>query len=471
MTKHIHILGICGTFMGSIAQLAKAMGYRVTGSDTNVYPPMSTQLEMAGIELIQGFDPEQLDDKPDLVVVGNVVSRGNPAMEAVLNRGIPYISGPQWLAENWLHNKWVLAVSGTHGKTTTASMLAWILQYAGFEPGYLIGGVPGNFTSSASLGKSDFFVIEADEYDTAFFDKRAKFVHYRPRTLVINNLEFDHADIYPDLASIQRQFHHLLRMLPSDGLMVCPHNVPAIEHVVEQGFWSERQTLGGDWRCTLKREDGSHFSVELEAAGGVSERVASNAGNDWSDNSGEVRWDLTGLHNVNNGLAAIAAARHIGILPSVAAQALCEFKGVKRRMELVASAPSVSVYDDFAHHPTAIKTTLEGLRAKVGKEKIVAVIEPRSNTMKMGVHRGQLLASAQAADTCLWFESPDAKWSLKDELSAPEKGSMVCTCLQALVQQVAGQVEGEHTHIVIMSNGGFGGVHAKIAEAVAVKTS
>lgn len=287
--------------MGSIAQLAKAMGHRVTGSDTNVYPPMSTQLELAGIELIQGFDPAQLDDKPDLVVVGNVVSRGNPAMEAVLNRGIPYISGPQWLAENWLHQKWVLAVSGTHGKTTTTSMLTWILEYAGFAPGYLIGGVPGNFESSASLGESDFFVIEADEYDTAFFDKRAKFVHYRPRTLIINNLEFDHADIYPDLAAIQRQFHHLLRMLPADGLLLAPNGVAAIDEVVEQGFWSDKQTLGDDWQVKLHAEDGSQFDVVFDG-----------------ESAGQVTWGQTGLHNVSNGLAAIAAARHIGIAPALA---------------------------------------------------------------------------------------------------------------------------------------------------------
>lgn len=449
MTKHIHILGICGTFMGSIAQLAKAMGYRVTGSDTNVYPPMSTQLELAGIELIQGFDPAQLDEKPDLVVVGNVVSRGNPSMEAVLNRGIPYISGPQWLAENWLHQKWVLAVSGTHGKTTTTSMLTWILEYAGFAPGYLIGGVPGNFESSASLGKSDFFVIEADEYDTAFFDKRAKFVHYRPRTLIINNLEFDHADIYPDLASIQRQFHHLLRMLPADGLLLSPKNTPAIENVIDQGFWSERQTLGGDWQVRLHAEDGSDFEVVFAG-----------------ESAGRVNWGQTGLHSVSNGLAAIAAARHIGIAPSVATEALCAFKGVKRRMELVAQTHLVSLYDDFAHHPTAIQTTLEGLRAKVGQERIIAVIEPRSNTMKMGVHRQHLLGSAQAANTVLWFEAADSQWSLKSDLDQPAQHSHVCTSLEELVQSAVSAIGAEPAHIVVMSNGGFGGVHNLLAAAI-----
>lgn len=449
MSKHIHILGICGTFMGSIAQLAKAMGHRVTGSDTNVYPPMSTQLELAGIELIQGFDPAQLDGKPDLVVVGNVVSRGNPAMEAVLNRGIPYISGPQWLAENWLHQKWVLAVSGTHGKTTTTSILTWILEYAGFAPGYLIGGVPGNFESSASLGKSDFFVIEADEYDTAFFDKRAKFVHYRPRTLIINNLEFDHADIYPDLAAIQRQFHHLLRMLPADGLLLAPNGVAAIDEVVEQGFWSDKQTLGDDWQVELHAEDGSQFDVVFDG-----------------ESAGHVTWGQTGLHNVSNGLAAIAAARHIGIAPALACEALCAFKGVKRRMELVAQTNRVSLYDDFAHHPTAIQTTLEGLRAKVGGERIVAIIEPRSNTMKMGVHRQQLLSSAQAADSVLWFESADAKWSLKAELDKPAQGSQVCTNLSELVAIAVSNLGDGPAHIVVMSNGGFGGVHNLLAAAI-----
>ncbi|WGO99203.1 UDP-N-acetylmuramate:L-alanyl-gamma-D-glutamyl-meso-diaminopimelate ligase [Saccharophagus degradans] len=449
MSKHIHILGICGTFMGSIAQLAKAMGHRVTGSDTNVYPPMSIQLELAGIELIQGFDPAQLDDKPDLVVVGNVVSRGNPAMEAVLNRGIPYISGPQWLAENWLHQKWVLAVSGTHGKTTTTSMLTWILEYAGFAPGYLIGGVPGNFESSASLGKSDFFVIEADEYDTAFFDKRAKFVHYRPRTLIINNLEFDHADIYPDLAAIQRQFHHLLRMLPADGLLLAPNGVAAIDEVVEQGFWSDKQTLGDDWQVKLHAEDGSQFDVVFDG-----------------ESAGQVTWGQTGLHNVSNGLAAIAAARHIGIAPALACEALCAFKGVKRRMELVAQTDRVSLYDDFAHHPTAIQTTLEGLRAKVGSERIVAIIEPRSNTMKMGVHRQQLLSSAQAADSVLWFESADAKWSLKSELDKPAQGSQVCTNLSELVASAVSNLGDGPAHIVVMSNGGFGGIHNLLAAAI-----
>lgn len=435
--------------MGSIAQLAKAMGHRVTGSDTNVYPPMSIQLELAGIELIQGFDPAQLDDKPDLVVVGNVVSRGNPAMEAVLNRGIPYISGPQWLAENWLHQKWVLAVSGTHGKTTTTSMLTWILEYAGFAPGYLIGGVPGNFESSASLGKSDFFVIEADEYDTAFFDKRAKFVHYRPRTLIINNLEFDHADIYPDLAAIQRQFHHLLRMLPADGLLLAPNGVAAIDEVVEQGFWSDKQTLGDDWQVKLHAEDGSQFDVVFDG-----------------ESAGQVTWGQTGLHNVSNGLAAIAAARHIGIAPALACEALCAFKGVKRRMELVAQTDRVSLYDDFAHHPTAIQTTLEGLRAKVGSERIVAIIEPRSNTMKMGVHRQQLLSSAQAADSVLWFESADAKWSLKSELDKPAQGSQVCTNLSELVASAVSNLGDGPAHIVVMSNGGFGGIHNLLAAAI-----
>lgn len=467
MTQHIHILGICGTFMGSIAQLAKSLGYKVTGSDLNVYPPMSTQLENAGITLTEGFEPSSLLPKPDLVIVGNVVSRGNPAMEWILNEGVPYISGPQWLAENYLHDKWVLAVSGTHGKTTTTSMLAWILEYAGFKPGFLIGGVPSNFDVSARLGESDFFVIEADEYDTAFFDKRAKFVHYRPRTLVIGNMEFDHADIYPDLASIQKQFHHLLRMLPSDGLLITPAATGAIDDTLKMGFWSQHQTFSAhnapvkgvvSWRYALQQDDGGHFKVFF---GGESE------GRD----CGEVRWTLTGKHNVENALSAIAAARHIGILPSVAAQALCEFEGVKRRMELIASHSNIKLYDDFAHHPTAIKTTLEGLRNKVGKERIIAVIEPRSNTMKMGVHNMKLADSAVDADKVYWFDG-----SKDDELTAlldrPENKRYVLTSLDTLQATLQSEIDGADggvhaaVHIVVMSNGGFAGIHNALSNYI-----
>jgi UDP-N-acetylmuramate: L-alanyl-gamma-D-glutamyl-meso-diaminopimelate ligase len=349
---HIHILGICGTFMGSLAVLAKQLGYRVTGADQQVYPPMSTQLAAAGIELIEGYDPAQLDLNPDLIVVGNVISRGNPVMEAVLNRLIPYTSGPAWLAEHVLKNRWVLAVAGTHGKTTTASLLTWILDYSHYAPGYLIGGVPNNFPASASLGASSFFVIEADEYDCAFFDKRSKFLHYHPRTVILNNLEYDHADIFPDLAAIQKQFHHLVRIVPEEGLIIYPAKDQNLRQVLAQGVWTPEQTLGadGDWQVRLLAPDGSHFSVWLQG--------------EWV---GEVQWTLLGAHNVHNALAALAAARHVGVEPHNACAALKEFSGVKRRMELIGEVKGRKIYDDFAHHPTAIATTLEGLRARVGQ--------------------------------------------------------------------------------------------------------
>ncbi len=453
---HLHILGICGTFMGSLAQLAKASGHHVTGSDLNVYPPMSTQLEAAGIELIEGFEPDQLSVNPDVVVVGNVVSRGNPVMEEVMNRGIPYISGPQWLRENILQHRWVLAVSGTHGKTTTSSMLAWILEYAGMKPGYLIGGVPGNFPSSARLGESDFFVIEADEYDTAFFDKRSKFVHYLPRTLIINNLEFDHADIFSDLSDIQTQFHHLLRTVPSNGQVMYPKE-PAIEEVIHRGVWANTQTLGGeegDWQIEEDHADG--FAVLFNGA-----------------KSGEVRWSLSGRHNMQNALAAIAAARHVGVEIGTSCEALCYFKGVKRRLEYVGSAEHVRVYDDFAHHPTAIELTLEGLRNKLGdKAKIIAIIEPRSNTMKQGVHKTQLRDCVQHANEVLWFSDPALKWNLAEYvLIENDEGAVAHVCnsvdeIIARVQQVISD-DDQETHVVIMSNGGFQNIHQRLLAALA----
>lgn len=451
---HLHILGICGTFMGSLAQLAKASGHHVTGSDLNVYPPMSTQLEAAGIELIEGFEPEQLSVNPDVVVVGNVVSRGNPVMEEVMNRGIPYISGPQWLRENILQHRWVLAVSGTHGKTTTSSMLAWILEFAGMKPGYLIGGVPGNFPSSARLGESDFFVIEADEYDTAFFDKRSKFVHYLPRTLVINNLEFDHADIFADLAAIQTQFHHLLRTVPENGQVLYPKE-PAIEEVIRRGVWAGSQTLGGeegDWQIGDPHADG--FSIVFEGK-----------------KAGEVRWELTGRHNMQNALAAIAAARHVGVEISTSCEALCEFKGVKRRLEFIGKAQHVSVYDDFAHHPTAIELTLEGLRNKVGSDaKVIAIIEPRSNTMKQGIHKTQLRDSVQHADEVLWFSDPSLSWNLAEfVLIENDEGAVshVCNSVDEIIARVQQVISEEETHVVIMSNGGFQNIHQRLLNALA----
>lgn len=449
---HIHILGICGTFMGSVAQLAKAKGYRVTGSDKNVYPPMSTQLEKAGIGLVEGFRPEQLSPRPDLVIVGNVISRGNPVMEAVLNLGLPYVSGPQWLAENILRDRWVLAVSGTHGKTTTASMLAWILEYADLSPGYLIGGVPGNFSTSASLGKSDFFVIEADEYDTAFFDKRSKFIHYRPRTLVINNLEFDHADIFENLAAIQKQFHHLIRTVPSQGMIICPAHTPAVDDVLAQGCWSQLQKLGSEDNVAAQK-DLPPWRVKILSGGQAFEILFNEKA------VGLIRWQLTGIHNVYNALAAVVAARHVGVAPDFACEALEKFAGVKRRMELIGSADNIFIYDDFAHHPTAIKSTLEGLRAKVGNEKIFAVIEPRSNTMKQGVHKEQLLNAIAAADRTLWYQPAGINWNLNNWLEADN--SQVLSTIDDIIETISAWTR-EGGHVVIMSNGGFEGIHNRL---------
>ena len=447
---HIHILGICGTFMGSLAVLAKQLGFRVTGSDQQVYPPMSTQLAAAGIELIEGYDVAQLDLNPDIVVVGNVISRGNPVMEAVLNRMIPYTSGPAWLAEHVLQNRWVLAVAGTHGKTTTASLLTWILEYSDYAPGYLIGGVPLNFPTSASLGGSSFFVIEADEYDCAFFDKRSKFLHYHPRTTILNNLEYDHADIFPDLAAIQRQFHHLVRLVPDEGLIIYPGQDKALQQVLAQGLWTPTQTLGagGDWQAELINADGSHFDVYFQ-----SEKV------------GSVNWSLLGTHNIANALAAMAAARHVGVEPHTSCAALGEFLGVKRRMELVGESKGRKVYDDFAHHPTAIATTLKGLRAKVGKARIIAIIEPRSNTMKQGVHAQTLGLSCQAADEVIWFEPPGLNWSLREVAkNAGNKQKALCSVDEIIEYTLGESRSGDH--IVIMSNGGFAGLHHKLLEAL-----
>ena len=449
---HIHILGICGTFMGSLAQLAKAKGHRVTGCDANVYPPMSDQLIAAGIELIQGFSPEQLKPAPDLVVVGNAMSRGNPLVEALLETQIPFTSGPQFLRDHLLDERWVLAVAGTHGKTTTSAMLAWILEDAGMAPGFLIGGVPKNFGVSARLGDTPFFVVEADEYDSAFFDKRSKFVHYRARTCVLNNLEFDHADIFPDLAAIERQFHHLVRTVPGNGRIIVPAADENLARVLAMGCWSEQQQTGAKgagnalWQSALLKDDGSHFSVYFDGA-----------------LMGEVDWSHTGEHNVNNALSAIAAAHHVGVRPETAVAALCRFEGVKRRMDLLGEVRGVKVYDDFAHHPTAIVTTLAGLRAQVGDARIVAVIEPRSNTMRMGVHKQALAAASQDADEIYWFQPASADWALSDVVLASKKPAKVVTDVDELIQQlVVNSTQG--SHIVIMSNGGFGGIHHKLLQ-------
>ena len=447
---HLHFLGICGTFMGSLAILAKELGYRVSGSDQNVYPPMSTQLEQLGIEIIQGYDPSQLDTDPDLVIVGNAMSRGNPCVEAVLERGIHHTSGPQWLHDHLLRDRWVLAVSGTHGKTTTATMLAWILEYAGLKPGFLIGGVPLDFDCSARLGETDFFVIEADEYDTAFFDKRSKFVHYNPRTLVINNLEFDHADIFDDLAAIQKQFHHLMRLVPTSGRVIYPSDIPAVEQVIEQGSWCELES-------TSMRVGHSDAAIGEQESGGQRFQICvKEHAPVWVD------WELTGEHNQRNALHALLAARHVGVTPEVSAEALSQFKSVKRRMELLGQFAGVSIYDDFAHHPTAIATTLQGMRAKVQDEKLIAIIEPRSNTMKQGVFKNQLAASASKADAVFWYQPEAQEWSLSDQVTGFE-GQKVFNSIELLLESLKPELQ-QNSHIVVMSNGGFEGIHGRIEQ-------
>lgn len=447
---HIHILGICGTFMGSLALLAKALGHRVTGSDAHVYPPMSTQLQEQGIELMQGYCPEHLQPAPDLVVVGNALSRGNPAVEYMLDVGLPYVSGPQWLAEHVLQGRWVMAVAGTHGKTTTSSMLVWILEYAGMQPGFLIGGVPQNFGVSARLGESDFFVVEADEYDSAFFDKRSKFVHYHSRTTVLNNLEFDHADIFADLAAIELQFHHLLRTVPSNGLVIYPAQEQALQRVIEKGCWTPVQTTGpdGQWQARLIKADGSEFVVLLE---GVEQGV--------------VQWSLTGLHNVANALVALAAARHVGVTAEHGVQALAEFQNVKRRMQKLAQVRGVTVYDDFAHHPTAIASTLDGLRKHVGQQRIIAVIEPRSNSMKLGAHRDGLAPSTADADYVFWYAPDNLGWDLATTVANAPVPTRVCNSLDDIIAGVLALAQPD-TQVVIMSNGGFGGIHAQLIKGL-----
>jgi UDP-N-acetylmuramate: L-alanyl-gamma-D-glutamyl-meso-diaminopimelate ligase len=449
---HIHILGICGTFMGGVALLARELGMTVSGSDANVYPPMSDQLEAAGIELQQGYLPEHLDPAPDLIVMGNAMSRGNPAVEYALNKGLPYISGPQWLAENVLQGKWVLAVSGTHGKTSTSSLLAWILEDAGMEPGFLIGGVPGNFGKTARLGNTPFFVIEADEYDTAFFDKRSKFVHYHPRTLVINNLEFDHADIFDDLAAIQKQFHHVVRTVPSEGLLITPSHDDAIEKVIRMGCWTPQQTIGlneGQLQAKNISDDGGQFDVVYAGK-----------------QEGSVNWSLLGQHNVCNALAAIAAARHVGVTIKQACEALASFKGIKRRMELLGEVRGVRVYDDFAHHPTAIATTINGLRKNIGARKLIAILDPRSNTMKMGIHQQALADSLQEADRVILFEDADVAMSLDTVAEQLGDTAIVKTTVDDIISMVCTEAQ-QGDEVLIMSNGGFDGIHQRLLQALA----
>jgi UDP-N-acetylmuramate: L-alanyl-gamma-D-glutamyl-meso-diaminopimelate ligase len=446
---HIHILGICGTFMGGIAVLAKQQGHKVTGSDLNVYPPMSTQLEAQGIELVQGYDPSQLDPAPDMVIIGNAMSRGNPCVEYVLDRNLPYTSGPEWLRDNVLQQRWVIGVAGTHGKTTTSSMVAWILEHAGLEPGFLIGGVPGNFPFSARLGKAPFFVIEADEYDCAFFDKRSKFVHYRPRTLIMNNLEYDHADIFPDLASIQRQFHHLVRTVPSNGRILMPAHDPALAEVRTMGCWSEIELVegeGANWQVKPLKDDGSAFTVLLNG-----------------EVQGEVHWCGLGRHNVHNGLMAIAAARHAGVRVVDGIAALNEFTMPKRRMELRGEVAGIKLYDDFAHHPTAIATTIAGLRAKVGTARILAVLEPRSNTMKMGVHQGELIKSLVQADKAYLFAPTGLGWDIHQLAQKAPIPTSVQHDIHHLVDLLVAEAK-PGDQILVMSNGGFEGIHNKLLD-------
>lgn len=442
---HIHILGICGTFMGGIASLAVAKGYRVTGSDHQVYPPMSKQLAALGITLQEGYDPAHLDPRPDCVVIGNALSRGNPAVEYVLNQGIPYQSGPQWLAENLLKDRWVIAVAGTHGKTTTTSMIAWILEYAGFDPGFLVGGIPANFGISAKWGKGPYFVVEADEYDSAFFDKRSKFVHYHPKTCVLNNLEFDHADIFKDLAEIQKQFHHLVRTVPGEGALIVPQADQALQAVLAQGCWTPVQSTGlnqGEWQAHL-----------LEAAGGTFEIRHQGI------LLGAVNWGLIGDHNVHNGLCAVAAAVHAGVAPGVALQALSCFKSVKRRMEVCGQARGITIYDDFAHHPTAILSTLLGLRAKLGEGKrVIAVLDIRSNTMCMGTHKDELAAALTHADGVYVYQSPKTTWDVATVLG-PQ--AHVYADTQALIDALGVDLVA-HDHVLIMSNGGFDNIHERL---------
>ncbi|MFT5481851.1 MAG: UDP-N-acetylmuramate: L-alanyl-gamma-D-glutamyl-meso-diaminopimelate ligase [Halieaceae bacterium] len=455
VAQHIHILGICGTFMGGLALLARELGYEVSGSDANVYPPMSTQLEAQGIELMEGYSTDHLRPAPDLVVIGNAMTRGNPSVEYVLDQGMAYTSGPAWLADHVLQGRWVLAIAGTHGKTTTSSMVAWLLEQAGMEPGFLIGGVPADFGVSARLGNTPFFVVEADEYDSAFFDKRSKFVHYRPRTLVINNIEFDHADIFDDLEAIQRQFHHVVRTVPGTGLIIHRDADSATDQVLAMGCWSELQSFSADnnpagsWRAELESSDGSIFRLQSASPPAAT----------------TVSWPYCGRHNVENGLAAAAAAHHVGVTLADIGAGLSSFGGVKRRMEVIGKPGGVTVYDDFAHHPTAIASTLQGLRNKIESGRILALIEPRSKTMRLGQHRDQLAESVAAADQILWYQPPGMDWSLQDIVIDSPKPAVVYSSIEAMVSAVSATVR-PGDHVVIMSNGSFGGVYQQILKAL-----
>lgn len=446
---HIHILGICGTFMGGIALLARASGHRVTGCDANVYPPMSSQLEAQGIELIEGYGAGQAGLAPDLFVVGNAISRGNPLLEEILDKGLPYVSGPQWLAENVLREKWVLAVAGTHGKTTTSSMLAWILEHAGLRPGFLIGGVPQDFAVSARLTSSPFFVIEADEYDTAFCDKRSKFLHYRARTAILNNLEFDHADIFSDLAAIETQFHHFVRILPRSGLIVANAAEASLKRVMERGCWTPVEWFGSE----------SGWQLGLAAPDGVCEVFLAGLA------QGKLDLPMAGAHNRANALAALAAARHAGVAPAASLEALSRFGGIRRRLEVRGQARGVTVYDDFAHHPTAIAATVAGLRQREPAGRILAVLEPRSNTMKLGVMKAQLPGSLEEAERTFCYAA-HLGWDAAAALAALGERARVFEDLDALVAAVAASARAGD-RVLVMSNGAFGGVHEKLLRALA----
>jgi UDP-N-acetylmuramate: L-alanyl-gamma-D-glutamyl-meso-diaminopimelate ligase len=450
---HIHIIGICGTFMGGLAALAREAGHQVTGCDANVYPPMSDQLRALGIELIEGFGSDQLALQPDVFVVGNVVTRGNPLMEAILDAGAAYTSGPQWLAEHVLQGRHVLAVAGTHGKTTTTSMLAWVLEHAGLQPGFLVGGVPQNFGISARLGAGKTFVIEADEYDTAFFDKRSKFVHYRPRTAVLNNLEYDHADIFADLAAIETQFHHLVRTVPATGRLVVNAREDALQRVLSRGCWSEVTRFGArkEEPGALRARGEPHSFDVLRGAMKIA----------------RVEWQLLGEHNQLNALATIAAAEHVGVAPETAAAALAKFQNVRRRLELRGEAAGVKVYDDFAHHPTAIRTTVNGLRRKVGEARILAAFEPRSNTMKLGTMKAQLPWALEECDLS-FCHSGGLGWDAREVLAPMGAQAQVCDTVDAMVTAIVKAAK-PGDHVLCMSNGGFGGIHDKLLKALAAR--
>ena len=448
---NLHILGICGTFMGGVAQIARSLGHQVTGSDQNVYPPMSDQLTALGIELMNGYKPEHLDPAPDLVIVGNTLSRGNSELESVLNRRLPYISGPEWLYQEVLNNKHVLAVSGTHGKTTTTTILSWILEYAGLNPGFLIGGVAENFNLSARYTDSDYFVIEADEYDTSFNDKRSKFMHYHPKTLIINNIEFDHADIFHDIAAIRREFHHLLRIIPQQAKIIVPQDDLEVTKLLELGCWTPLETFSGsnaEWSLTNADGDYRNFAILKK------DKVV-----------GKVSWSLMGEHNAYNALAAIIAAHDIGVTIDKACSALSEFKSVKRRLECIFDAKGIQIYDDFAHHPTAITKTLRALRQHAGKNRLIAIMEPRSNTMRMGVHAETLSSAFIDADLVLLFQADNVDWDIAKHMIDLGTRCRVFTDIETIISVVSQEYR-QGDHIVIMSNGAFEGLHKKLIEVL-----